>query len=75
MTDTPGDLPTADEADAIEQAQAADGGIDEPDDDHENDLANEADPARWDADEADVLEEAQTVKPAREDEYPSPDEI
>jgi hypothetical protein len=74
MTDTPGDLPNANEADALEQAQAVDGALDDSSEElgTDDDLPPEA--ARWDADEADVIEQARTVKPARDEEYPDTDE-
>ncbi len=65
MTEEPGVFPTGDEADELEQRhEVADG---EPDD------GQEAGPApSWDADEADVAEQARVV-PADDDEDSSPD--
>lgn len=74
MTDTSGDLPEANEADAIEQAQAVDAGLDDSSEDLEVDENAGAQAARWDADEADVIEQAIMVKPTHDDEYPEPDE-
>ena len=74
MTDISGDLPDANEADALEQAQAADGGLDDSGEDLDTDDELVGQAARWDADEADVMEQAQTVKPTRDEEYPDLDE-
>ena len=74
MTDTTGGPPEVDEADAVEQAQTADGGLDDSSEDLQIADAAEPEARRMDADEADVLEQAQTVKPAREEEYPTADE-
>lgn len=77
MTDTPSDLDATEEADALEQAQAVDIGTDEEiaGQSTADQAADAIAPDHWDADEADVIEQALTVEPAREDEYPSPDEV
>ena len=74
MTDISGDLPEVNEADALEQAQAADGDLDDSSEDLETDDPSDGQASRWDADQADVIEQAQTVKPASEEEYPDSDE-
>ena len=74
MTDITGDPPEANEADAIEQAQAADGGLDDSSEELETDDEVIGQTARWDADEADVVDQARTVKPGRDEEYPESDE-
>jgi hypothetical protein len=74
MTDIPGDLSEVNEADALEQAQAADGGLDDSSEDLEAEDPSDGQASRWDADPADVIEQAQTVKPTSEEEYPDTDE-
>ncbi|MEJ7630758.1 MAG: hypothetical protein WKF54_14310 [Nocardioidaceae bacterium] len=77
MTDTPGDLSATEEADAVEQAQAADGGVDDETGGQTaaDQAADAMAPDRWDANEADVIEQTQSVEPVREEEYPPADEI
>jgi hypothetical protein len=74
MTETSGDLSEVNEADALEQAQAADGDLD-----GSSEILDPADPAqaqasRWDADQADVIEQARIIEPGHDDEYPDTDE-
>jgi hypothetical protein len=75
MTETSGDLADVNEADAIEQAQTADGGLDDSTEDLDTEDFARPQADRMDADEADVLEQARTVKPARDEEYPTADEV
>jgi hypothetical protein len=74
MTDTSADLPDVDEADAIEQAQAADGGLDYSSDDEQVHDGSTGPVARWDADQVDMIEQAQTITSASDEEYPNVDE-
>ena len=70
MTTTPGDLPDANEADAIEQAQAADGHLDDTSGELAVERQGDVAAERWDADEADVLDQANTIKPDGSEDYP-----
>ena len=74
MTDVSGALPDMNEADAIEQAQGADGGLDDSNEDLEPDDPSDSRASRWDADQADVIEQAQTIKSDDDEEYPDSDE-
>jgi hypothetical protein len=74
MSTTADDFPDANEADALEQAQAVDGGLDDSSEELDTEDAETPEAARWDADEADVLEQSKTVKAGQEEEYPSSDE-
>ena len=77
MTDIHGDLPAADEADAVEQSQPANGDIAEETGERSSaDAAADAlAPDHWDADEADLIEQAEAIEPDREEDYASPDEV
>ncbi len=74
MSEIPGDLPHANEADAWEQVQDADVGLDDSTEELEVVETGGPQAARWDADEADVLEQAHTVKPGTEEDYPVSDD-
>lgn len=74
MSEIPSDLPDANEADAWAQVQDADGGLDDSTEEPEVVETGGPQAARWDADEADVLDQAQTVKPGTEEEYPVSDD-
>lgn len=71
MTDSASDLPI-NEADALEQAQAADGGLDDSTEDLDvsGPTPSPSPATGWDVDEADALEQARTVSPGRDEEYP-----
>jgi hypothetical protein len=74
MTDISGDLADVNEADALEQTQAADADLDDSSETlHTADAAG-GQASRWDADQADVIEQAQVIAPGHDDEYPDSDE-
>jgi hypothetical protein len=75
MTETSDSLGEVNEADAIEQAQAADGDLDDSSEHLDTSDGPQPGAGRLDADEADVLEQAQTIKPGGDEEYPTVDEV
>jgi hypothetical protein len=74
MTETSGDLSDVNEADALEQAQAADGDLDDASESLDPAVPANAQASRWDADPADVIEQAQIIEPGHDDDYPDSDE-
>ena len=74
MTDTPGDLPVVNEADALEQSQTVGGDLDDSSEVLETVNPADGQASRWDADQTDVIEQAQTINPGHDDEYPDSDE-